>query len=700
MVFPLRRVFRLRRECHHHEDTTVNQPYRVDLLEQEAGRARLHRVVRTTLLLVGGIAAVMVCLFAWRVFVVDMPNLPNREALWALNRPTGYTFLDANNKVIATRGPRHGRRVTLGDMPRYVSGAFLATEDRRFYEHGGVDLKSIARAMVVNAKAGRTVQGASTLTQQLVKNLLLTPERTLRRKLQEVILAARIERLMSKDEILELYLNRVYLGEGTYGVEAAARVYFGKSPNDLSVAEAAMLGALPKAPSRYDPTENIADARKRARKVLKDMLDTGVIAPEDYVGALRNPATPVKNQGEGELGYVLDMAVARTKELVPNGAPDLIIRLTIDPAIQNMTQKALSTRMATAGKAQKATQAAMVVMAPDGAVRALVGGLSYTKSPFNRAFQAKRQPGSTFKAFVFAAGLEQGLLPDDVRTDSPITIGNWSPQNYDGSYYGPITLKRAFAKSLNTVSVRLAQEIGPLKIVDVARRFGMRTRMEPNLSIALGTSEVTLYEITAAFAVFQNDGRAVTPHFIHSIETAGGETLYREPKPQNRVVYDPLYARRMVEMLRAVITGGTGMAAALPNQPVAGKTGTSQGHRDAWFIGFTPQYTAGVWVGNDDFTPMRNVVGGMLPSEIWRDVMSPLHEGLAEQSFSAPELSSQERAAEAILSFYRGLAADLISGDAPEDDADADNDAEAADDPDALGISPAPPPTQTAIAPL
>jgi len=675
----------------------VNEPFRVDLLEHEAGRARVRRIALTSGLIALGLIAITCTLFFWRVFVVDMPHLPNKDALWAINRPIGYTFLDNSGAVIATRGPRHGRRVTLRDMPPYVSGAFLAAEDHRFYEHGPVDFRGIARAVTVNARAGRTVQGASTLTQQLVKNLLLKPERTLRRKLQEVILAYRVENLMSKDEILELYLNRVYLGEGTYGVEAASRVYFGKTPDELTISEAAMLGALPKAPSRYDPTESISDARKRARIVLREMLQAGVIQSQDYVAALRDPPTPVKHIGEGELGYVLDMAVARAKELVPDKTPDMIIRLTIDPRVQAAAQTQLLAHMQRDGKIMHASQAAMVVMSKDGALRALVGGLSYTKSPFNRAFQAKRQPGSSFKPFVYAAALENGIRPDDVRTDGPITIGNWSPKNYDGDYYGPITLRRALAKSLNTVTVRLAQEIGAPKIVDVARRFGIRNRMEPNLSIALGTSEVTLYDLTSAYSVFQNDGRAATPYFIQSIETAGGEVLYREPKPLARVVYDPLYARRMVQMLREVVTNGTGMAAALPDRPVAGKTGTSQGHRDAWFIGFTPDYVAGVWVGNDNFTPMNHVVGGMLPSQIWHDVMLEVHKGLAESDFAAPEISSREVAAEAIVSFYRNLSAEfsrLANGD-PEPESDASSETDAPD-----AVTPAPAPGETAIAPL
>ncbi len=637
------------------------QPFRADLEQRTDRRQHKRRWIIRALVLTVLAIALSAGVYLWRTLFVDMPPLPNREALWSINRPAGYTFLDSKGQVIATRGPKHGRRTQVQTLPRHVTGAFLAMEDVRFYEHNGIDPKAISRAFTANLKAGHTVQGGSTLTQQLVKNLILTPERSLKRKIQEAWLALKIERMLSKDEILELYLNRIYLGEGTYGIEAAARTYFNKLPTDLSVAEAALLAALPKAPSRYDPTDNISDSRRRTRLVLKKMLESNVIGPQDYIAALRNPPKPVKNKGEGELGYILDMATAKAQELVGTDHPDLMIRLTLDQDIQAVAVQSLQTHLERKAKSAKAEQGGVVVLDKTGAVRALVGGKSYADSQFNRAAQAQRQPGSTFKVFVYAAALELGVHPDDFRQDTPITIAGWSPRNFDGQYVGPVSVREALAKSLNTVAVRLGQEVGPPKIISMARRFGIRSQLDPNLSLALGTSEVNLLELTGAFTVFQNDGRLRQPHFIQSIETAGREILYRHPDLEGRQVYDTMLSRRMVDMLTEVVSRGTAQRAKLKNQDVAGKTGTSQGYRDAWFVGFTPLYTTGVWVGNDDFTPMHKVVGGALPTEIWHGVMSKLHGERAASSFSKPDLTPQEEDAEKTLVFYRDLTLQLMS---------------------------------------
>ena len=623
-------------------------------------RAALARAARSRLVVAGTIGAVLLALFlglwVWRLAFAELPPIPDKAALWSLNRPPGATFLDHNGALIGQRGPRHGPPVALKAMPAYLPQAFLAAEDRRFYQHGGVDPLSILRALKADLAARHVVQGGSTITQQVARNIFLSPEQSLRRKLQEAALAMRIESMMSKDEVLELYLNRVYFGGGAYGVEAAAQTYFGKPAARLSLAEAALLAALPKAPTRLDPANDLAAAIARSRHVLAVMRQEGWIRPADEAFALAHPpALAEEASAEGDFGYVLDLAAKEAKTLLKTPPPDLVVRLAVDPRLQSEAAKAVR-----AGVGQfaprGATEAALVALAPDGGVRALVGGLDHRDSPFDRATQARRQPGSTFKAFVYAAALEAGLAPDDVRPDAPVKIGDYAPTNDDGLFIGNVTLAEAFARSLNTVAVRLTHEIGVERVAELSRRFGLKDiPAHPDLPIALGAYEVTLLDLVSAYQVFQHGGGRTQPYLIESISNARGDLLYRRNPRPAEAVYDERRAATMVQMLRGVIEApfGTGRRAQL-DRPAVGKTGTSQNFRDAWFVGFTPDWICGVWMGDDRGRPMRRVFGGEGPASIWRQFMLAAHQGLAPREFERSTARATPRDA-----FYASLAADF-----------------------------------------
>jgi penicillin-binding protein 1A len=583
------------------------------------GRAwRIVAAVFVALILVGAGAAALVA----KVVIDGAPPLPDKAALQVVRQAPGMTFEDKDGHVIATRGPKHGHLVTLAELPPYVPRAFLAAEDRRFYQHGPIDLQGIARAIRSNLKAGHIVQGGSTLTQQLAKTLFLTPDQTLTRKLQEAVIAWRLEQAMSKDEVLALYLNRIFFGDNAYGIDAAAQTYFGKPASQLTIQEAAALAALPKAPTRLALTNDMDAALARSRIILDAMKTEGWITPAQEAGALANPPKlAAEVPGEGDYGYVLDMAAAQAAQIAGEQAPDLVVRLSVDPRLQTTAQRLVRQTIATDGKRGGFRQGALVLLAPDGAIRALVGGADHRLSAFNRATQAQRQPGSSFKPIIYAAALEGGLKPTDTREDAPVKLGNWSPTNYGGGYRGPVTLATALALSINTVAVRLASEVGGLKIAEVAHRFGIKDIPDqPTLSIALGAYEVNLLELTSAFQVFQKGGQRVDPYLIEQIGTARGDVLYTHVPSQGASVYDAAHAAQMVRMMEGVITSGTGMRAQL-DRPAAGKTGTSQNWRDAWFIGFTPEWICGVWVGNDNGAPMAKVTGGQAPASLWKRMM-------------------------------------------------------------------------------
>ena len=551
------------------------------------------------------------------------------DRLGELNRTPSITLTDEAGQVFATRGAAFGYRVKVEEMPRYLPLAFISTEDKRFYSHSGLDYRGLMRALVRNWSAGGIVQGGSTITQQLAKNTFLTPARTWQRKLEEMFLSFWLERHYSKDEILTLYLNRIYLGSGAYGVDAAAREYFDKSIKDVTLPEAAMLAALTRAPSRYSPEANLKLAQERAAVVLDLMVEEGHISASEARRAKANPAKPVIKPELESANYFADFVMEQLKMLNITPNKDLVVRTTIDIRLQGIAQKAIVNALDTEGARRNATQGALVAMEPSGAVRSLVGGRDYTQSSFNRAYQSKRQPGSSFKPFVFVAALEAGLTPDDVREDAPYEAKGWNPENYDGRYLGPITLREAMSKSINTVAIRIADEVGRSKVIATAQRLGISSPLEPNRSLPLGTSEVTLFEMTRAFASFANNGNRVEPFAILDVKTSDGTVLFQHRDRPPEQVLSRTTLEEMNQMMYEVVQTGTGQRADLAPRQVAAKTGTSQDWRDAWFLGYTADFIGGVWLGNDDNTPMSRVVGGSLPASIWKSYMVEAHRRIA-----------------------------------------------------------------------
>jgi penicillin-binding protein 1A len=532
----------------------------------------------------------------------------------------------ADGAALATFGGLYGEPVRVAGLPPYLPQAVLAVEDRRFYGHFGIDPLGLARAAIANVRAGHIVQGGSTITQQLAKNLFLTPERTLKRKIQETLLAFWLERKFAKDQILSIYLNRVYLGAGAYGVDAAATKYFGKPASRVSLYEAALLAGLLKAPSRYAPTQAADLARARARLVLASMVKAGYITEAQAEEARANPARFAPRPGAEGGRYFADWIIDQLSGFVGHVDEDLVVSTTLDPRLQRIAEAEVEAMLSGPGKAANVGQAALVVLSPSGAVRAMVGGRNYGASQFNRATQALRQPGSAFKLFVYLAALERGLGPATRTADAPLQVSGWTPRNYDGKYLGQMSLGQALALSRNTVAVRVAEKVGRNRVVAVARRLGITTELEARPSLALGAAEVTLIELTAAYAALANKGAGVWAHGIKEVRDRQGRILYRRRGSGPGRVIAPDDVAAMTGMLVRVIAEGTGKAAAL-GRPAAGKTGTSQDFRDAWFVGYTADLVAGVWLGNDDETPMKKVTGGGLPAKLWRAVMAEAHEG-------------------------------------------------------------------------
>ena len=556
-------------------------------------------------------------------------HLPPIQSLEIPKRPPSVLIIGDNGATLATRGDMGGAAVPIGELPDYVPNAFIAIEDRRFYSHRGIDPLGIARALVADVFRRGAAQGGSTITQQLAKYLFLTQERTVNRKLQEIVLALWLEHKFGKTQILELYLNRVYFGAGAYGIEGAAQRYFGKSARHLTLPEAAMLAGLVQAPSRLAPSHNLEGAQRRAALVIADMTELKMIAPSAAKLALAHPARAIKPPAAGSVNYVADWVMDAVNDLIGKFDQDITVETTIDPALQNAAEHALVDTLNQRGDKLNIDEGALVAMTPDGVVRALVGGRDYGQSQFNRAVDAKRQPGSSFKPFVYLTALEHGLTPETVREDAPIAVKGWRPENFERQYLGPVTLRQALADSLNTVSVRLTLEFGPAAVVRTAYRLGIASILEPNASIALGTSEVSPLELVTAYATFANGGLAVSPHVIERIRGADGKTLYdRSQQPLGRIV-DARYVGMMNSMLHETLVSGTARAANFPGWQAAGKTGTSQDFRDAWFIGYTSHLVAGIWLGNDDNTPTKHAVGGGVPVEIWSRFMRAAHAGVA-----------------------------------------------------------------------
>ena len=635
--------------------------YRADI---DAENDKYHRRKRTfwlsALLLVSLLVGVGT--YQARAYMLDgLPKLPDKETMWELNLKNTMTLLDKDGRVIGHRGPYIGEPLKLADLPNYVPDAFLAIEDERFYQHAGIDNKAILRALITNTKSGERSQGASTLTQQLVKNMVLTPEKTYRRKIQEMLLARDMEAMLSKPEILELYLNRINLGPQVFGVEAAAKRYFGQSARTLNLAQSALLAGLPQAPSRYDPTRHLDRALSRSHLVLDRMVAIGSITQEQAQKARDTP--PVISEDakplleESNIGYIFDLVADRAEGLMGRRAKDLIVTTTLDLEKQKMAHESLKTILSKKSTiSKKVGEAALVsVDNKDGAIRVMVGGKDYNTSKFNRASQAQRQPGSAFKAFVYATAIEDGFTAGTIRSDQPTTIAGWSPENYTKRYRGPMTIREALKLSINTIAAQVGSEVGPRRIVQLANRFGIGSNLRPEYSISLGTSEVNLLEITSAYSVFANEGLLNEPFIITKITNTAKRPLYtRRTSTPNRV-YPAPFSRQMTSMLRDVVDTGTGYGAKLGERSAAGKTGTSQSHRDAWFIGFTDQYTTGVWMGNDDNSPMRKVTGGLLPADLWKTYMIKAHKGLKMKPLKAPDKASGTTQTLEQMAFYTNL---------------------------------------------
>lgn len=583
--------------------------------------------------------AVIVGLFGLDLPMVDVATLTRRPNI---------RLIDAGGWEIANFGDIYGDTINLKALPPYVPAAVVAVEDRRFYSHPGIDARGLLRAVVTDIRAGARVQGGSTITQQVAKNLFLTPDRTFSRKIREMLLAIKLERMFTKDEILALYMNRVYFGSGIYGFEAASERFFSRPAKDLTVFQAAVLAGLLKAPSHYNPIREPERAKDRAGIVLTTMVETGAITPVQSAAAMSsaNQALKAVVNTENHARYFADWVLSQVDSYVGAVNRDLIVHTTLDGRLQAQAETALEKRLAESGAKLKVEQGAIVVLSTDGAVRAMVGGRDYSDSQFNRATQALRQPGSSFKPFVYLAGVEAGYGPEDMITDAPLKIGKWKPQNFSGKYEGPVSYETAFAKSLNTAAVRIAQHVGAKNVVAVAHRLGITADIKPELSLALGSNEVTLLDLTGAYVPFANGGSAVLPYAIESITDRDGAPLYAREGGGLGQVIAPEALAVMNHLMTQVIARGTGTAAAF-GYPAAGKTGTTNDFRDAWFMGFTADYVTGVWVGNDSGAGMKNVTGGGLPAHIWRDVMMAAHVGHAPRDLpgmapqAAPDLISR-----------------------------------------------------------
>jgi penicillin-binding protein 1A len=576
-------------------------------------RGGLLRLFRLLVLLGvwGGLAAGLALIF----FTWDLPR--PETALAATRRPS-VTLEAADGRLLATSGDLYGERVRLADLPAHLPGALMAVEDRRFRGHFGLDPIGLARAAFANWRAGRVVQGGSTLTQQLAKNLFLTPERNMRRKVQEALLALWLESRFTKDQLLEIYLNRVYLGAGAYGVDAAARLYFGVPARRVTLWQAAILAGLPKAPSRYNPRAAPDAAIRRGTEVLEAMAAAGLITEARAHAEAEKMVLPPRPSGDA--GWFADWVQDDLAESFP-GSGDLELRTTLDLKLQAAVEKRLDTLLSGPGAAAHVTQGAVVVVqASDGAVRAMVGGRDYRQSPFNRATTARRQPGSAFKPFVWVAALEQGLSPSSTVSDLPLNLGGWSPGNGRWRARGELSLEEALAQSINTAAVRVLLAAGGARAVAaVAERMGVHGRFPNNASLALGTAEVTLLDLVTGYAAFANGGLRVTPYGIARAEGSGRALAVPMTAPQR--VISAGHAAEMRRMLQAVVERGTGRAAALRGQRAGGKTGTTQDFRDAWFIGMAGRWVVGIWLGNDNASPMDDVQGGNLPARLFRDIM-------------------------------------------------------------------------------
>jgi len=548
---------------------------------------------------------------------------------WAVpDRPPNVKIVAVNGDLVANRGMTGGQALGLHEMSPHIPKAVVAIEDRRFFSHFGVDPVGLTRAMVENVTNRRLVQGGSTISQQLAKNLFLDPSRTIERKVQEVLMAFWLEREFSKEQILEMYLNRVYFGSGAYGVEAASRRYFNKSARDVTLSEAALLAGLLIAPSRLSPARDPQAAEARSQLVLAAMRDQGMIGDSEMATAMSTPATRAPAFWTGSEHYAADRVMGELRRLIGEVRHDIVVETTIDLNLQKQAESTIRRIIDENRDKASVSQAALVSIDSSGAVRAMVGGYDYATSQFDRASEARRQPGSAFKPFVFLAALEKGLFPDTVRNDEPVRFGRWAPENFRGRYEGPMTLSTALAKSSNSIAAQLVMEVGPEAVVEGAWRLGVQSDLAPNASIALGTSEVTPLELTSAFVPFANGGYRPEMHFVRRITTEAGEVLFEHRPQRGPQVVSAHVVGMMNAMMAETLKDGTGRNATIAGWPAAGKTGTSQNSRDAWFVGYTANLTTGVWFGNDDGKPMNNITGGSLPAQVFSQFMTAAHQGV------------------------------------------------------------------------
>jgi len=573
---------------------------------------------------------------------------------WLKKSELAVTFLDRYGNEVGSRGIRHNDAIPLDQFPDHLIKATLATEDRRFYEHFGIDIPGLFRAMLTNARAGGVVQGGSSISQQLAKNLFLSNERTIERKVKEAFLALWLEVRLPKNEILKLYLDRAYLGGGTFGVDAAAQYYFNKSARDVNLSEAAMLAGLFKAPSRFAPHINLPAARARANVVLDNLVEAGFMTEGQVFGARRNPATAVDRRDERSPNYYLDWAFDEMKKLadtLPKSVHErvFVVRLALDVGMQKHADKTVESMLRQYGREYRAKQSAAVLMDIDGSVRAMVGGRDYGESQFNRATDALRQPGSSFKPYVYAAALASGgFKPTSVVVDSPVCIGNWCPKNYSGGFSGSMTLTQALVRSINVIPVKLSialgngnPKVGRAKIRDLARKMGLRSPLIDTPSMPIGANEVTVLDHTGGYTAFVNGGMAMTAHAVLEVRTGAGELVWRYDRDGKKPtrVFSQQVANDMNIIMNKVVEEGTAKRAQLEGIKAAGKTGTTNAHRDAWFVGFTGNFVLGIWYGNDDYAPMQQMTGGSLPAMTWKEIMAYAHEGVELKAI--PGLGSQ-----------------------------------------------------------
>lgn len=600
------------------------------------------------------------------MLALALPAFEETARDWRSQGDYAVTFLDRYGNEIGQRGIIQRDSVPVDELPDHLVKAVLATEDRRFFEHFGIDFIGLARAMSENVRANTVVQGGSTITQQLAKNLFLTNERSMERKIKEAFLSLWLEMNLSKKEILQFYIDRSYLGGGTFGMAAAADFYFDKGLKEINLAEAAMLAGLFKAPGNYAPHINLPAARGRANVVLSNMVDAGFMTEGQVLSARLNPATAVDRGGRDSPDYFLDWAFEEVKKIAPRrGTHALVARTTLDPDIQKAAEESVEFHLRQHGQSYRVTEGAAVVMENNGAVRAIVGGRDYARSQFNRATRALRQTGSSFKTYVYAAAMEAGFTPDSVISDGPINWNGWSPKNYSRGFAGRTTLTNALARSYNTVPVRLAKDhLGIPAITEMTRAMGVESQLNEHKTMVLGTSGMTVMDQATGYLTLANGGYVGTRHGVTQLLTHAGDVVYdvrRDAPPPHRALSEQATAY-MNQMLVTIPESGTARRAALPNIRSAGKTGTTQAYRDAWYVGFTGNYTMGVWMGNDDFSPTRNMTGGSLPAMVWQRLMSFAHQNVElkpipgiDNPFIDAEIAAQAAAAESAEAAEREL---------------------------------------------